>query len=356
VAAGGEKDTALTFRLLSRDDFRAAVFKRDRNACLVCEKPAVDAHHILERKLWPDGGYYLENGASLCEEHHIEAEETRISCDDLRRRAGIMKFPLPPQLYGDQPYDKWGNPILPNGLRLQGELFHDPSVQKILTPFLSLFTTRVKYPRTYHLPWSPGVTKDDRVLEDLRQFEIFGKHDGGVVVTAKMDGENTTFYPDYVHARSIEYESHPSRSWVKALHAHVAGNIPKGWRVCGENLYAKHSIKYENLVDYFQVFSIWDENNFCLNWHETNVWAELLGVKLVPVLYWGPWDEEKIRSLYSPELNGDPCEGYVVRLFDSFHYRDFRRCVGKYVRKDHVQTHGGWMRRDVEVNGLREKV
>lgn len=344
----------MSYRLLTRDDFREHVFARDGHKCLMCPEPAVDAHHIIERKLWPDGGYYLENGASVCEPHHIEAEETRISCDDLRERAGITKFPLPPHLYSDQAYDKWGNPVLPNGMRLRGELFEDPSVQKILAPVLALFTDRVKYPRTYHLPWSPGVTKDDRVLTDLTQFEMWGERHG-VVVTAKMDGENTTMYPDYVHARSIEYNPHESRSWVKALHARVAHDIPKGWRVCGENLYAKHSIKYENLEDYFQVFSIWDDKNFCLNWAETTVWAELLGLKMVPTLYIGPWDEKLIRGLYQPELEGDPMEGYVVRLLEAFHYRDFRRCAGKFVRASHVQTHGHWMRNSVEPNGLKAK-
>ncbi len=43
--------------LLTRDNFREAVFKRDKNLCLVCNKQAKDAHHILERKLWEDGGY-----------------------------------------------------------------------------------------------------------------------------------------------------------------------------------------------------------------------------------------------------------------------------------------------------------
>ena len=343
---------ASQFKLLTRDEFRNGVFARDGSQCLVCKAPAVNAHHIIERKLWPDSGYYLENGASVCAEHHIKCEQTKISCEQLRELAGITRFPIPPHLYSDQPYDKWGNPILPNGMRLRGELFEDPSVQKILGSSLALFTDRVKYPRTYHLPWSPGLTKDDRVQKDLSQFEAFGKKDNGVVVTAKMDGENTTFYPDYVHARSIEYDPHPSRSWVKALHARVAHDIPKGWRVCGENLYAKHSIKYENLSDYFQVFSIWDDRNYCLNWHETAVWSQLLGLRMVPTLYLGPWDESSVKACYAPTLGGDPMEGYVVRLTEAFHYRDFRRCVAKYVRANHVTTHGHWMRNAVEPNGL----
>lgn len=343
----------MTFKLHTRDEFRERVFTRDGHKCVVCgtlrslEHP-LDAHHIIDRRLWPDGGYYVENGASVCEEHHLEAEATTLSCDRLRELVGITKFPIPPHLYPDQPYDKWGNPILPNGMRLRGEVFDDPSVQKIIAPVLGLFTNRVKYPRTYHLPWSPGVTDDDRVLNDLSAFK-----EQPVIVTAKMDGENTTLYRDYMHARSIEYEGHASRSWAKALHARIAADIPEGWRVCGENLYAKHSIKYEKLDDYFQVFSVWDDQNVCLAWDATREWADLLGLRMVPVLYQGTWDEKLLRQLYTPTLNGDPCEGYVVRIAYNFRYREFRHKVGKYVRAGHVATHGHWMRQALERNNLR---
>ena len=70
--------------LLSRDKFRESVFSRDNNKCVFCGKPAKDAHHILERRLWDDGGYYLDNGASGCEEHHILCEKTLISGDEVR--------------------------------------------------------------------------------------------------------------------------------------------------------------------------------------------------------------------------------------------------------------------------------
>ncbi len=346
----------MTFKLLTRDEFRERVFTRDGYKCVVCGRgnrassfaeDHLDAHHIIERRLWPDGGYYIENGASVCEEHHREAEATTLSCERLRELCGITKFPIPPHLYADQPIDKWANPILPNGTRLRGELFDDASVQRVLAPVLALFTTRVKYPRTYHLPWSPGKTDDDRTVEDLGGFE--GEQ---VVVTAKLDGENTTLYRDYMHARSIEYESHPSRSWARAEHARIAHDIPEGWRVCAENLYAKHSIKYERLASYVQVFSVWNDKNVCLSWHDTQEWVELLGLRTVPVLYQGPWGEKTIRGLYTPTLNGDPCEGYVVRIAGELHYREFRRKVAKYVRAGHVQTHGHWMRQALERNGV----
>ena len=88
--------------LLTRDEFRNSVFARDKHKCVICSLPAQDAHHILERRLWPDGGYYLDNGASLCGEHHIQAEQTVLGCPEIREKAGITKVLLPPHLYRDQ--------------------------------------------------------------------------------------------------------------------------------------------------------------------------------------------------------------------------------------------------------------
>ncbi len=153
--------------LLERKVFKELVFKRDNYKCVFCDKPAVDAHHILERRLWPDGGYYLDNGASVCAEHHLLCEKTLISVEEVREACKISKPILPPHLYDDQQYDKWGNIILANGQRMKGELFWDESVQIVLKDVLNTFTDWIKYPRTYHLPWSGSVGKDDRKLTSV---------------------------------------------------------------------------------------------------------------------------------------------------------------------------------------------
>ncbi|WP_291307636.1 MULTISPECIES: RNA ligase family protein [unclassified Devosia] len=54
-----------------------------------------------------------------------------------------------------------------------------------------------KYGRTCHLPTSPGATSDDKVMLGLD-----GLMAGDLVVTEKMDGENTTIHRGGSHARS----------------------------------------------------------------------------------------------------------------------------------------------------------
>ncbi len=329
--------------LLNRDEFRQSILKRDNYSCVICKEPAQDAHHIIERRLFHDGGYYLDNGASLCGKHHIEAETTALSCNKIRRKANIQKIVLPEHLYKDQEYDKWGNIILPNGLRLKGELFFDESVQKILKQgdVLKFFTKYIKYPRTFHLPWSKSIGRDDKQMESTKEF--WGKR---AIVSVKMDGENTTMYNNHIHARSIDSRNHPSRNWVKNYHSKIKNDIPEDWRICGENLYAKHSIHYSDLDSYFYGFSIWNEKNVCLSWDETLEWFQLLDIHPVQIIYDDIYNAEKIKSCWKQliKLADNNHEGYVIRTADEIRYRDFKQCVGKYVIPDRIETHGHWMR------------
>ena len=334
--------------LLTRDEFRTQVFDRDGDRCVICGitniDAKLDAHHIIERRLWTDGGYYVDNGATLCDrgEHgcHYKAEITELSVEDIRIAAKIEKPVLPEDMYHDHVYDKWGNVILENGKRTKGPLFYDESVQKVLKQhpdFDTLFVEYVKYPRTYHLPWSPGATDDDRVMKDTGVFA--GRR---VIVTRKMDGENFSGYRDYCHARSVDGRSHYTRDWAKNFWMQRSYELPEGWRVCAENLYAVHSIRYDNLPGYLLGFSIWTDRNECLSWDETVEWFTLLDMPTVPVIYDGVWDEAVIKKLYNEKTDRDVHEGYVVRVADAFAYKDFKTSVAKFVRADHVATQKHW--------------
>ncbi len=57
-----------------------------------------------------------------------------------------------------------------------------------------------------------------------------------------------------------------------------------------------------------------------------------------------------IQALHQPLINGQECEGYVVRVARSFKLSEFRRVVAKYVRANHVVTHNHWMQSNVEKN------
>ena len=218
---------------------------------------------------------------------------------------------------------------------------------------------RYKYPKTWHLPWSLGVSpdpdEDDRVLESTDPW--IGTQ---VVITEKLDGEGTSMYSDYIHARSIEFAPRFDRDRIKAIHAEIAYNIPENVRICGENMTAVHSIKYTNLRDWFYVFNIW-EGTTCLSWAETLEWCALLGttrasgkaLATVPLLYYGEWYGNEMCMELCSRLDPEKNEGLVVRPAGRFLLEDFPRLCGKYVREHHVRTDKHWSEH-IEFNEVQE--
>ncbi|WP_431965802.1 RNA ligase family protein [Actinacidiphila sp. bgisy160] len=202
---------------------------------------------------------------------------------------------------------------------------------------------RTHYPRTPHLPWSPGATPDD-----IRAGDPGALRGREVVVTEKLDGENTTLHRDGTHARSPDSAHHPSRAWVKALQGRIGPLLRPGLRVCGENLHARHSLGYEQLDSWFYGFSVWDGDR-CLDWDRTVRFLRGLGIPVPPVLWRGRYDERALRAL---RLDTARQEGYVVRTVDGFRHEEFGRHVAKWVRTGHVTTGTHWMHAPVVENGL----
>lgn len=204
-----------------------------------------------------------------------------------------------------------------------------------------------KFPRTFHFDFSEGVQHDDKIIKTLAFLE--GQT---CIASLKMDGENTTCTNEVMHARSIDSKHHPSRNWVKGFHAKIKHLIPDGYRICGENLYARHSIAYDNLKSYFYGFSVWNEKNVALSWHDTLDWFELLSIVPVPVIgdpFIFSVEEVKRRT---KSLNLERDEGLVVRVIDEIPYDDYGVLVAKWVRAGHVQSSEHWAHQAIIPNKL----
>lgn len=236
--------------LLSRDNFREGVFKRDKHTCVICKEPGVDAHHILDRKLFEDGGYYLDNGATVCTDCHIKAEKCELTVEEIRAAAGITNIILPDGLQPGIIYDKWGNP----------EAFN------------------TKYGRSLHAQISLGTTSDDRFMPD-GYLDAFLDQD--LVLTEKLDGQNDSFNEVGVYARS--HAAPTEHAWDKPM-----VDIWKGIKddlgdleLFGESMYAVHSIEYKELEHHYYLFGV-RQNGLWLSWKEIKEWAELFGFPTVP--------------------------------------------------------------------------
>lgn len=200
-----------------------------------------------------------------------------------------------------------------------------------------------KYPRTPHLPHSLGMTDDDKMASK----ETLALLQSGIplVVTEKMDGSNLTFYRDYFHGRSLDSGTHAWDTQARALWGQIRFDIPEGWRISGESMYARRSVAYDNLPGVYIVFGIWDETNTLLDWDSTEEWAEMFGLPTVPVLYRGS-DYKEAVSVWHKTMNDEESEGYVVRDAGRIPYADFRKHIAKMVRANHVRTAADWRHRD----------
>lgn len=203
-----------------------------------------------------------------------------------------------------------------------------------------------KYPRTYHLPFSPGRGNDDKVLKSLDAFT-----NKNIVVTEKLDGENFSLYRDACHARSVSSCNHPSRTWIKNFHGALKHRIPRAVRICGENVYAKHSILYTNLASYFYGFSVWG-GQLMWGWDDTRVLLRQLDIPVVPVIYRGVFSKSMLLELATQFEADTSKEGFVVRTTKPTMLNHFGSNVAKWVRKDHVQTEDHWMHSKITKNRL----
>ena len=203
-----------------------------------------------------------------------------------------------------------------------------------------------KYNRTYHLPWSPGSTNDDRISDNVEL--LLGTE---IIITEKLDGENCGMTDEGVYARS--HATFTTSAWsreVRQLHKlSVEDELGDGVFLFGENMEGIHSIEYSNLESYFYIFGIRD-NDIWIPWEKVEEYSYLLDIPTVPVLFKGVVNSAKelqqiVEDLVSkPSELGGQIEGIVVRTAGMFHNDDFADNVMKWVRKGHVSTDVHWTR------------
>jgi RNA ligase len=213
-----------------------------------------------------------------------------------------------------------------------------------------------KYGRTYHYPFSPGTTSDDRINSEYWNDVVAIK---ALIHTEKLDGENNCLSKHGVFARS--HATPTTSPWTQTLRQkwEFLKNDLGDYEIFGENLYAIHSIEYPKIEQHYYVFGV-RENDHWLSWEESTFIASCFDLPMVPVLKTlqtpddKPAFEKTVLTLTAEEsffgssdvLTQQNCtnEGIVTRNADAFLVDDFQQNVFKYVRKGHVKTDEHWTR------------
>jgi hypothetical protein len=216
-----------------------------------------------------------------------------------------------------------------------------------------------KYPRTYHLPFSEGVTRDDRVMPDVDELL-----DIPIVFSEKMDGSNVSLERKEVFARSHgKAPAHKSFSLLKAMHSGIKHQIPEKMQVFCEYLYARHTVPYYNLPNYLMVIGVREvTDNVWLSIIESQNIASKLGLSYVPILGDASTSfvssERELKDVVYKLMRQASCyskyrEGIVVRASEEFYDRDFPWFVGKFVSKKFKPNKTKhWKYSKIEKNGL----
>jgi len=213
-----------------------------------------------------------------------------------------------------------------------------------------------KYNRTFHFPWSPGATNDDKI-----GGSTIALVKTPIVITEKIDGSNTSLESGGCYARTHSgAPTHASFDGLKALHASIKYKIPEGIQLFGEWCFARHSIEYNELPGYFLLFNVRDltSDAWC-SWETVELWAEEIGVPTVPVLFKGSVNskvelKELVESFMNqPSACGGIREGVVTRVEKEFLNEYFHVSVMKCVRANHVQTSEHWKDQEIIRNKLR---
>jgi hypothetical protein len=213
-----------------------------------------------------------------------------------------------------------------------------------------------KYGRTYHYPFSPGTTSDDRInhdyWSDLQQLK-------NIVHTEKLDGENNCLNRWGVFARSHAAPSvSPWTAQLRAFWQRVRNDLGC-LEIFLENLYAIHSIEYKALEHHYYVFAV-REGDRWLSWEEVKFYAAMLELPTVPVLEieTTPLNRNAFeqKTMTMVHTRGSlapvdvatkfPCtmEGLVSRNAEGFETEYFKHNVFKWVRRGHVKTDEHWTR------------
>jgi len=208
-----------------------------------------------------------------------------------------------------------------------------------------------KYPRTPHLPFSPGLQNDDRRCDPA---DLQALIDNGVecVLMLKLDGGNTCLKPDGIFARTHSFETAcPTFNFVKSMHYHPNKETiqKENIAVFGENMFAVHTITYTELTDYFYVFGVVDLDTEEFHSVEMmKLYAELMNMQIAPIVYEGTiasveWLEQFINEQMKTESAfGGEKEGFVIRVASQFPVSEFGSKVFKWVRRNHVATDQFW--------------
>lgn len=217
-----------------------------------------------------------------------------------------------------------------------------------------------RFPRTPHLFWQgKDSPRGDKLLATDEATALLSR---SLAVEEKVDGACIGFSVDpsgrvRVQNRGSFLEAgaapqfRPLRAWLAQREARLADALGANLVLFGEWCYARHSVPYDALPDWFLAYDVYDAvaGRF---WSRTRRDELVRGLDLVsvPLLAEGSFDRSALAALCgASRLGSVPAEGVYIRWDDG----QWLAARAKLVRPGWMQEdEEHWSRRPIEPNRL----
>lgn len=218
-----------------------------------------------------------------------------------------------------------------------------------------------KFPHTPHLLWlGDGSPREDKMLKSAEVSDFLS---GEVIVEEKVDGANLglSLGPDgRVRAQSRGNYLAPGRShaqwnplwpWLAERRSDLEDGLRGGLLLYGEWCYARHTVPYDSLPDWFLGFDIFEiESNRFWPVDRRNDWLQERGLVAVPEVTRGRLQLRQVPALLGKSAVGHvSMEGIYLRREHAGHLLARAKVVSA-VFKQQIEEH--WTRRPVVPNQL----
>jgi len=217
------------------------------------------------------------------------------------------------------------------------------------------------FPPTPHLLWlGAGSPRDDKMLTSAEIADFLSDE---VIVEEKVDGANLglSLGPDgRVRAQSRGNYLAPGRShsqwnplwpWLSERRAALEQGLGGNLLLFGEWCYARHTVPYDALPDWFLGFDIFEiASRRFWSVDRRNVWLQERGLAPIPEVRRGRLQLRQVASLIGDSAVGHVhMEGIYLRREKAGHLQDRAKVVSA-VFKQQIREH--WTRRSVVANQL----
>ena len=219
-----------------------------------------------------------------------------------------------------------------------------------------------KFPHTPHLRWlGQGEPREDKILTSSEAREFLT---GPVVVEEKVDGANCglSVGPDgRLRAQSRGNFLAPGRChdqwdplwpWLAERRERLAVALGRERMLYGEWCFAKHTLPYEALPDWFLAFDVFEPaTGLFWSCDRRNEFLASVGISPTPELFRGRLPANRIEELIGQSrLGASHMEGIYLRREDSDALVSRAKVVGAEF-KQQIEEH--WPRRALVANRVR---